>query len=155
FPGRLYVELQRHGMPVEEAIEPGLIDLAYDLDLPLVATNECFFPSADDYEAHDALLCIAEGAYIGQEDRRRLTPHHAFKSASEMRQVFADLLEAVDNTLAVARRCAWFPEFVSPILPPFATEGGRSEKDELRAQAEVGLEARLQKQVFTPEMDEA
>ncbi|MGE5767543.1 MAG: DNA polymerase III subunit alpha, partial [Bacteroidota bacterium] len=155
FPGRLYVELQRHGMPVEEAIEPGLIDLAYDLDLPLVATNECFFPTADDYEAHDALLCIAEGAYIGQDDRRRLTPDHGFKSAAEMRQLFADLPEAVDNTLAIARRCAWFPEFVNPILPAFATEGGRSEKEELRAQSEAGLEERLEKQVYRPEMDAA
>src|SRR3546814_7977837 len=64
---------------------------------------------------------------------------HAFKSAAEMRQLFADLPEAVDNTLAVARRCAWFPEFVSPILPPFATAGGRSEKEELRAQSDAGL----------------
>src|SRR3546814_17101778 len=94
FPGRLYVELQRHGLPVEAAIEPLLIDLAYDLDLPLVATNEAFFPTAADYEAHDALLCIAEGAYIGQDDRRRLTPDHASKSAAEMRQLFADLPEA-------------------------------------------------------------
>src|SRR3546814_10709501 len=112
------------GLPVEAAIEPLLIDLAYDLDLPLVATNEAFFPTAADYEAHDALLCIAEGAYIGQDDRRRLTPDHAFKSAAEMRQPFAGLPEAVDNTLAVERRCAWFPEFVSPILPPF--EVGRA-----------------------------
>src|SRR3546814_11742794 len=72
-----------------------------------------------------------------------------------MRQLFADLPEAVDNTLAVARRCAWFPEFVSPILPPFATAGGRSEKEELRAQSDAGLQARLEKQVFTPTMDAA
>ncbi|WP_193370563.1 DNA polymerase III subunit alpha [Pelagibius marinus] len=155
FPGRLYVELQRHGLPVEEAIEPGLLELAYAHDVPLVATNECFFPTADDYEAHDALLCIAEGAYISQSDRRRLTPDHAFKSAGEMRALFADLPEAVDNTLVVAERCAYFPEFVSPILPPFTTEGGRSEEEELLAQSEGGLEARLEKQVFTEDMDAA
>src|SRR3546814_7366821 len=78
FPGRLYVELQRHGLPVEAAIEPGLLALAYAHDLPLVATNEAFFPTADDFEAHDALLCIAEGTYISQAERRRLTPQHAF-----------------------------------------------------------------------------
>ncbi len=155
FPGRLYVELQRHGLPVEEATEPGLLELAYAHDLPLVATNEAFFPTADDYEAHDALLCIAEGAYISQSDRRRLTPDHAFKGAAEMRALFADLPEAIDNTLVVAERCAYFPEFVSPILPPFTTEGGRSEKEELIAQSEAGLEERLQKQVFKEGMDEA
>src|SRR3546814_2730210 len=98
------------GLPVEAAIEPLLIDLAYDLDLPLVATNEAFFPTAADYEAHDALLCIAEGAYIGQDDRRRLTTDHAIKSAAEIHHLFADLPEAVDNTLAVARRRAWITE---------------------------------------------
>src|SRR3546814_16098711 len=72
-----------------------------------------------------------------------------------MRQLFADLPEAVDNTLAVARRCAWFPEFVSPILPPFATAGGRSEKEELRAQSDAGLQARLEQQVFPPKTDAA
>jgi len=155
FPGRLYVELQRHGQPAEEAIEPGLLELAYDQDIPLVATNEAFFPAADDYEAHDALLCIAGGAYIAQSDRRRLTPDHAFKGAAEMRQLFADLPEAIDNTLVIARRCAYFPEFVKPILPPFTTAGGRTEEQELHAQSEAGLEERLEKQVFTEDMDEA
>src|SRR3546814_6198686 len=126
-----------------------------DTLFPYTTLFRSFFPTAADYEAHDALLCIAEGAYIGQDDRRRLTPDHAIKSAAEMRQLFADLPEAVDNTLAVARRCAWFPEFVSPILPPFATAGGRSEKEELREQSEAGLPARLEKQVFTPPMDAA
>ncbi|HIP78186.1 MAG TPA: PHP domain-containing protein, partial [Kiloniellaceae bacterium] len=130
FPGRLYVELQRHGLPEEDAIEGGLLDLAYAHDLPLVATNEAYFPGAGDYEAHDALLCIADGAYIAQSDRRRLTPDHGFKSAAEMRALFADLPEAVDNTLVVAERCAYFPEFVKPILPAFPTTAGRSEEEE-------------------------
>jgi DNA polymerase-3 subunit alpha len=155
FPGRLYVELQRHGQPVEQAIEPALLELAYAEDLPLVATNEAFFPSADDYVAHDALLCIAEGTYIAQSDRRRLTPEHAFKSAAAMRALFADVPEAADNTLTIAKRCAYFPEFVNPILPAFKTEGGRSEKDELQVQSEAGLEERLEAIVFTPEMDAA
>src|SRR3546814_3407876 len=72
-----------------------------------------------------------------------------------MRALFADLPEAVDNTLAIARRCAYFPEVVSPILPLFATADGRSEKEELRAQSEAGLEERLAKQVFAEGMDAA
>jgi DNA polymerase-3 subunit alpha len=154
FPGRLYVELQRHGLPLERRIEASLLELAYAGDLPLVATNEAFFADAGMYEAHDALLCIAEGAYVGQEERRRLTPEHRFKSAAEMRALFADLPEALDNTLVIARRCAWFPRPIQPILPAFPTEAGRGEADELRAQAKAGLEQRLAPQVFGQDMAE-
>ena len=73
-PDHLYVELQRHELEVEKKVEPALVELAYDLDLPLVATNQCFFPAKEDFEAHDALICIAAGSYVVVEDRRRLTP---------------------------------------------------------------------------------
>ncbi len=144
FPGRLYVELMRHGDPVEDRIEPALVDLAYAHDLPLVATNDCHFANEALYEAHDALLCIADGTYVVENDRRRVTPEHRFKSAEEMRALFADLPEAVDNTLVIARRCAFMPARHKPILPAFPTHGGRSEEDELRAQARDGLDRRLE-----------
>ena len=84
FGDRLYVELQRHGVPREKLVEPQLIDVAYNEDLPLVATNECYFGDPEDYEAHDALLCIAEGRYLNEDDRRRLTPGPIFAAlASE------------------------------------------------------------------------
>ncbi|MEO5335621.1 MAG: DNA polymerase III subunit alpha [Magnetospirillum sp. WYHS-4] len=155
FSGRLYVELQRHGTEAEAAVEDALIDLAYRHGLPLVATNETFFASRDMYESHDALLCIAGGTTLSAAERRRLTPEHYFKSAEEMRKLFADLPEAVDNTLVVARRCAFMVETVKPILPPFDCGVGRDEADELRAQAQAGLERRLETQVFTPMMTEA
>ena len=155
FPGRTYVELQRHGLPEEEALETALVDLAFMHDLPLVATNDAFFASAEMYEAHDALLCIAQGSYVSQQERRRLTPEHRFKSAAEMRELFADLPEALDNTLVIARRCAFYPETVAPILPAFPTAERRSEIEELRAQAHAGLELRLESQVLTSERDEA
>ncbi len=154
FPERLYVELQRHGLDVEQLIEPGLLDLAYARNLPLVATNEPFFADAGMYEAHDALLCIAEGAYVSQDDRRRLTPEHRFKSGEEMRELFADLPEAVDNTLVVARRCAFMVTKRKPILPPFRMPG-LTEADVLRTKTLEGLERRLAKHVFTEGMDEA
>ncbi|MHA1112999.1 MAG: DNA polymerase III subunit alpha [Alphaproteobacteria bacterium] len=143
FPGRLYVELMRHGLEVESRIEPGLIALADEFDLPLVATNEAFFADSGMAEAHDALICIAEGAYVNQGERRRVTPEHRFKDAAEMRALFADLPEAVENTLAVARRCAFMVEERAPILPAFPAQAGHSELDELRAQAEAGLDRRL------------
>ena len=143
FPDRLYMEIQRHGLEEEAASEPFFLDMAFAHDLPLVATNEVFFGSADMYEAHDALLCIAEGRYLSETDRRRLTPEHRFKSAAEMRALFADLPEAIDNTVVVARRCGFMPETRAPILPTFKTENGRTEPDELTHQAETGLTTRL------------
>ncbi len=143
FPDRLYVELMRHGMTQERQIEPGLLELAYSRNAPLIATNEVFFADAGMYEAHDALLCIAGGSYVSEDERRRETPEHRFKSAAEMRSLFADLPEAVDNTLVVAQRCAFMPEARKPILPAFPTQAGRSEQDELRAQALEGLDRRL------------
>jgi len=147
FFGRFYIEITRHhGGDVgqnERRIEDDLIDLAYRYDLPLAATNDVYFGEEDMYAAHDALLCIADKAVIAEQHRRRLTPDHRFKTAAEMRALFADLPEACDNTLIIAQRCAFMPRARPPILPPFPTENGRTEADELRSRAEAGLEARL------------
>ena len=84
FGDRLYVEIQRHGLKHEIETEPALLELAYARALPIVATNEVYFASPDDYEAHDALLCIAEGRYVVEDDRRRLSREHFFKTAEQM-----------------------------------------------------------------------
>jgi DNA polymerase III subunit alpha len=146
FPDRLYVELQRHPgdggrLPEAEAqSEGGLVEMAYDMALPLVATNDVYFPKASMYEAHDALICIADGAYVDQQQpRRRLTPQHYFKSEAEMAALFADLPEALENTVEIARRCAFAAYKRKPILPKFADD----EVQELRRQAHAGLAARL------------
>ncbi|HUC10685.1 MAG TPA: DNA polymerase III subunit alpha [Stellaceae bacterium] len=143
FAGRLYIELSRHGDNAEGLSEPGLIDLAYRHDLPLVATNDAYFPDRDFYDAHDALLCIAQGKAVADNDRKRLTPAHYFRPAAEMREVFADLPEACDNTLVIARRCAFIPQPRQPILPAFPTAAGESEEAALRHAAATGLAARL------------
>lgn len=145
FGDRLYVELQRHpdggGPPEAEALsERGHIEMAYAKALPIVATNDVYFPKTQLYEAHDALLCISEGAYVDQsEPRRRLTPQHYFKSEREMATLFADLPEALENTIEIARRCAFKVYKRAPILPKFADD----EVAELRRQAEEGLRFRL------------
>ncbi|MBL9051281.1 MAG: DNA polymerase III subunit alpha [Tabrizicola sp.] len=146
YPGRLYVELQRHPGPggalseTESLAERGAIDLAYELGLPIVATNDVYFPKTEMYEAHDALICIAEGAYVDQQQpRRRLTPQHYFKSEAEMCALFADLPEALENTVEIAKRCAYAAHKRKPILPKFADD----EVQELRRQANEGLQARL------------
>ena len=141
FPQRLYVELQRHGMAEEAAAEEDFIRFAYDLALPLVATNEVYFPYRDMYEAHDALICISAGAYVSQDDRRKLTPEHYMKSPAEMAALFADLPEAIENTIEIARRCAFRPRTRAPILPRFGAPD--EEAAELRRQAAAGLDNRL------------
>ena len=146
YPDRLYVELQRHAdedgqmMAAEAATERAFVEMAYAMDLPLVATNDVHFPEAKMYEAHDALLCIKDGAYVDQAaPRRRLTPQHYLKTPEEMAALFADLPEALENTVEIARRCAFKAEKRPPILPRFAED----EVQELRRQAKEGLEARL------------
>ncbi len=143
FDQRLYIELQRH--PLEdgqtEPTERGHIELAYRLDLPLVATNDVYFPKPAMYEAHDALICISQGAYVDQaEGRRQLTPQHYLKTPEEMAALFADLPEALENTVEIARRCAFKTYKRDPILPKFADD----EVIELRRQANEGLKARLE-----------
>ncbi|HWY15153.1 MAG TPA: DNA polymerase III subunit alpha [Rhizomicrobium sp.] len=143
FGDRLYVELQRHGLAEERATEERIIALAYDKALPLVATNDVHFGPPEMHEAHDALLCIADGSFVSQEDRRRLTREHRFKSPAEMAAQFADLPEAIRNTIEIARRCAFRPKKRDPILPKFVPDSGLSPAEELRAQAEAGLARRL------------
>ncbi|MEM9262662.1 MAG: DNA polymerase III subunit alpha, partial [Pseudomonadota bacterium] len=154
FPDRLYLELQRHSDRPDHEAEDFLLNEAYAADLPIVATNEPFFPFREDYEAHDALLCISEGTYVHQDDRRKVTADHYFKSPSEMAELFHDLPEAIETTLEVAQRCAYRPKTRPPILPRFtepadtkaeasAKEQVAAEAAELRKQAKEGLEARL------------
>jgi DNA polymerase III subunit alpha len=143
FPNRLYVELMRHGAPEEARTEPGLVELAYRHGLPLVATNDAYFPDRDFYEAHDALLCVAETTVVADQERKKLTPHHFFRPAAEMRALFADLPEACDNTLVIARRCGFIPQPRQPILPAFPTVGALDEETALRRAAHAGLEERL------------
>ncbi len=141
---RLYVEIQRHGADGEAAREAHLLRLAYDSDLPIVATNEPFFAKPADFDAHDALLAVAEGRLVSDGTRRRVTPEHYFASRAEMKKRFADLPEALANTVEIAMRCHWRVTTRKPILPRFGEEG-RDEAEELQEQAKAGLAARLAK----------
>ena len=152
FGDRFYVELQRHGLEGERQVEAGLIDFAYRHSLPLVATNEPYFAAASDFEAQDALLCVAEGALIATSERRRLSPEHRFKTRAEMRALFADLPEATENSVEIALRCAYRPLTRKPILPRFSIPGGEivDEEQELRRQAHEGLERLVERYGTAP-----
>nr|CAD6418275.1 DNA polymerase III subunit alpha [Rhizobium sp. Q54] len=155
FGDRLYVELQRHGS-YDRRHEHKIVSLAYEHDLPLVATNEAFFPSRDDYDAHDALMAVAHNAIVSDDSRFRLTPDHCLKSRAEMAALFADLPEALENTVEIAQRCSFILNTRKPILPRFtgatadAEEAERAEAAELRRQAVEGLEQRIALLGMTP-----
>ncbi|TXN21496.1 DNA polymerase III subunit alpha [Methylobacterium sp. WL19] len=158
---RLYVEILRHGLDDERMVERELLRLADSSGLSIVATNEPFFAKPDDYDAHDALLAIAEGRLVSDERRRKLTPRHGFKTRAEMAKLFHDLPDALSATVEIAMRCAYRVRTRKPILPNFgvvaaldalpvetvspdvAAEIALDEPSELRRQAEAGLELRL------------
>ena len=142
FADRLYVELARIGDPVQEAAEAALIDLAYAHDLPLVATNPACFAEPGFSRAHDAMLCIAASTHIEADDRVRTNEEGFVRSASMMEERFADLPEAVANTLIIAQRCAVAPPRRAPILPSLAGDAA-GEVAMLKEQAAAGLAARL------------
>ncbi len=149
FPNSVYVEIQRHGELAEQEQEDVFLEKAYSFNLPLVATNNVYFPEPSYFEAHDALLCIASGSYVVQDDRRKVTPHHYFKSTEEMIELFQDIPEAIQNTVQIAKRCRFMPTLHDPILPRFESGNERSEEEELIFQAQEGLENRLQQEVYT------
>ncbi|WP_296082878.1 DNA polymerase III subunit alpha [uncultured Agrobacterium sp.] len=148
FGDRLYIELQRQGN-YDRAHERRMIALAYEHDIPLVATNEAFFPSKADYEAHDALMAVAHNAIVSDDSRFRLTPDHYLKSRDEMVALFKDIPEAIENTVEIAQRCSYVLKKRGPILPRFTgasddpEEAERAESLELRRQAVEGLNMRL------------
>ena len=169
---RLYVEVQRHGLDDERAVERELLRLADRHGLGLVATNEPFFAKPGDYEAHDALLAIADGRLVSDERRRRLTPRHAFTTRAQMLELFRDLPDALAATVEIAMRCAVRVRTRKPILPNFSVvaageaapmaevlaeaadapvqEVAADEPTELCRQAEAGLELRLQQHGTAP-----
>ena len=133
FDGHLYVELQRHGLNKELELEEALIDFAYKRNIPLVATNDVFFSNRSDYEAYDILTCISEGSYALENNRKKLTTEHYFKSVAEMEELFSDIPEAIHNTLVIAKRCSYMPRSRQPILPKFPCRENKTENEELRS----------------------
>ena len=151
--GRVYVELQRHGLPEQDWAEAGLLELAVELQLPLVATNDCRYDTPEMHQPHDALICIGTGRKMSEDDRIRYSSQHYFRTAAEMEQLFADIPEAISNSLVIARRCSVMAEERAPILPAFTRDEGRSESEELGFQAHAGLVERLERHVYGPQMD--
>ncbi|HKX88477.1 MAG TPA: DNA polymerase III subunit alpha, partial [Sphingopyxis sp.] len=142
FGGRLYIELSRRGDATEMAAEAALVDMAYARALPIVATNPANFVEPQFHAAHDAMLCIAQSAYVESEDRRVSSPEAWLKPAEAMEDAFSDLPEAIRNTLVIAQRCGFMAPKRKPILPSLAGDR-EGEAAQLKADAHAGLAARL------------
>ena len=155
FADRLYMEISRIGTEAEQKTEETFIDLAYKHNIPLVATNEAFFFSPDMYEAHDALICIAAGEYVSNDNRKKYSPNNRLKTQAEMAALFQDLPEALNNTVVIAKRCNYLSEFVNPLLPKFDCPDGLTENQYIKRQARQGLEKRMQDHVYFEGMTEA
>ena len=152
FGDRLYMEISRIGLEKEAKTENDFIDLAYKHDIPLVATNEAFFFDADMYEAHDALVCIARGEYVANDNREKYSPNQRLKTAAEMVALFADLPEAVANTINIA--CNYVLQYVDPLLPIFECPEGKTQNEYLREEAYKGLAHKMETQVYFEGMTE-
>ena len=148
FGNRLYMEISRIGLETEEKTETKFIDMAYAYNIPLVATNEAFFFDADMYEAHDALICIAAGEYVANDNRKKYSPNNRLKTPEEMVELFADLPEAIENTVKIAKRCNFLSEKVQPLLPIFECPDGKTQDEYITEQAYKGLDERMKVHVY-------
>ncbi len=148
-PGDFYVELHDHGMEAQHKCNRGLIALAREFDLPLVAANDVHFLERAHHEAHDVMICIGTGAMVYDEKRMRYTPELYFKSPDEMRALFSELPEAIENTLLVAEKCNLEIDFTSSKYPAYHPPESKTREFYLRELCEEGLRHRYGDRVDT------
>ena len=138
--GNYFIEIQDHGLADQKRVLPGLIKLARDMDLPLVATNDCHYIDREDAETQEILMCIQTGKTLTDQNRMRMETDEMYvKSEEEMRAVFPSLPEAIENTVKIAERCQVDFDFKSIHLPHFPLPEGREAADYLRELCEEGL----------------
>ena len=144
FPDAYYIEVQRVDPVRSAAFVQASVALAERAGLPVVATHPIQFVRPEDYRAHEARVCIAQGYVLGDARRpREFRPAQYFKTQAEMAELFADMPAALENSVEIARRCAFEFSLGKSRLPDFPTPGGETIEEYLRAQSARGLEARL------------
>ena len=144
FGDRFYFEINRHPLAdnfsMKLKLEDNILELADKHNIPLVATNDVYFLDKNLHQSHDALLCIAEGSFVDQKQARRsLSMDHFFKSENEMRELFDDIPEAIENTVEIAMRCSFRPKSRDAMLPRFSPDAD----EDLTKEAKNGLEIRF------------
>lgn len=139
FGSYLFIELVRH-RGYSQQYENFILQLAYDHNIPIVATNAVAFINANQHEAHDAFICISAGRYVIEDDRKRSHQDAYYKSGKQMAELFHDLPEAIHNTLLIGKLVQFYPTANDPMLPTFCVD----ETQELKTQATIGLEGKIQ-----------
>ena len=145
YDDRFYIEIQRHGDQNETAFERFNLSKSLDLEIPLIATNETFYIDKSMYEAHDALICIKNKTYVNEKNRPKYTNQHFLKSDSEIKELFSDLPEALENNYNFPYRCNFKPSFSQPILPNISSEKGGNADDILKRDSIEGLNEKFYK----------
>ncbi|MFO1399963.1 MAG: DNA polymerase III subunit alpha [Steroidobacteraceae bacterium] len=152
FGDRCYLELQRVGHPEEEAYVPAAVALAARRGVPVVATNDVRFLAPADFDSHEARVCIHDGALLADPARvRRYTPQQYLRSAEEMRALFADIPEALDNSVEIARRCSLMLKLGQARLPDYPVPAGSTPEAFIAAESGRGLETRMAAAALPPE----
>ena len=149
FGDRMYLEVQRYKSWQDHSLESFILDAAYELNIPIVATNSIYFQDQSLCDAHDTMLCIADGKHVSQGDRRRSQMDFYFKTSEEMRDLFSDLPEAVDNANFIAQRCAFAPTPRNPVLPKLKIESFADESEALRTLSARGLDKKQLSKPFS------
>ncbi len=152
FIDNFYIEIQRIEGNDYRIDEEVILNLAYDNNIPVVATNDVYFEGPDHFEAHDALICIEKKLFVSQKDRKRLSKNHYFKSQNEMQELFSDIPEALFNTIEIAQRCSHRPKIKMPVLPSYHNDDGH-EKKLLRELSHKGLEQNLAQKFMNEQID--
>ena len=144
FKDRIYLEIQRHNENQEKTFENYMLNISKTLQLPLIASQEVFYLEKDMYEAHDALICIGEKNYLDEKNRLRYNNQHYFKSHDELKIIYEDIPEALENNYNFHLRFNFKPKKSKPILPSIASNQSNSPEEELKILAKKGLEYRLE-----------
>ncbi len=145
FGDRYYLEIQHNGLDQQEIVNKSLMEISKKLDIPLVATNDCHYLAPEDARAHDALLCIGTGKFISDENRKKYgSDRFYFRSAKEMSELFHDTPEAIENTVAIARRCNLELEYGDYLFPVYEVGKNHTIESQFREMSQKGLEKRLQ-----------
>lgn len=145
FGDRFYIQLQRTGKPNQEAYIQAVAPLAAELGIPLVATNDVRFIEASDFETHETRVAIHDGYTLADPRRpKNYTEQQYLRSPAEMEELFADLPEALDNTVAIAQRCNVTLQLGKSFLPDFEVPAGHTVATYLVEQSELGLQERLE-----------
>ena len=145
FSDSFYLEIQRHNDEGEKRLENIFLNLSEKTNIPLIASQEIFYINQDMHEAHDALLCIGEKTYVDEKNRRKYTSQHYIKTSDEIKKLYADIPEALENNYNFPYRFNYKLKKSKPILPSLKISSNRTEEEELEFQSKIGLKNRLEK----------